>query len=102
VRPIAAPQNLHAMIAAVSHYNIALPIQRNTAVAYDLPWTFAFAAHAAHVGAVAHTEHLNTAVAEPVMHENVPAAIDCNAVGTVNCPFPLPRLPMVRTWLPSL
>jgi hypothetical protein len=32
---------------------------------------------------VAHTELLNTAVAVPVMHEHVPAAIDRNAAGQV-------------------
>ena len=83
VQAIAAPQNLHATIVAVSHYNIALPISRNTAPAADLPCTAACAAHAAHVGAVAPTEHLNTAVDEPVMHENVPAAVDGNAAGSV-------------------
>jgi hypothetical protein len=62
VRPIAAPQNLHATIAATSQYNVALPIQRNSAPAVDLPWTTAFAAHAAHVDTVAHTRHFNTAV----------------------------------------
>ncbi len=86
MRSIAATQNLHATIAAVSHYNIALTIKYNTAQAADLPCTAAFAAHAAHVGAVAHTEHLNTAVDEPVMHENVPAAINHNAAGATKLP----------------
>ena len=81
VRAITEPHNLHAMIVAVSHYNIALPIQCNTAVAADLRWTTAVAAHAAHVSAVAHTKHLNTAVADPVMHKHVAAAINSNAAG---------------------
>ena len=38
------------------------------------------------MGAVAHTEHLNTAVDEPVMHENVPAAINRNAAGMAEPP----------------
>ncbi len=86
MRPIAAPQNLHAIIVLVSHRNIALPIDSNTAPTADLACTAAFAAHAANVGAVARTEHLNTAVA-PVMHENVPAAIDRNAAGLKELPI---------------
>jgi hypothetical protein len=62
VRAITAPQNLHAIIAAVSHYNIALPVQCNAAPSADLRWTAAVAAHAARVSAVAHTKHFNTAV----------------------------------------
>ena len=73
------------MITVVSHYNIALPIQSNTANAADLPWTTALAAHAAHVSAVAHTQHLNTVVAL-VIHEHVPAAINRNAGGTAELP----------------
>ena len=74
------------MIMAVNHYNIALTIQRNTAkAAADLPWTTAFAAHAAHVGAVAHTQHLDTVVIG-VKHEHVPAAINRNAAGTDELP----------------
>ncbi len=75
------------MILAVSHYNIPLPIQRNTAVAADLSRAAAFAAHAAHVGAIARTEHLNTAVDDPIMHENVSTAIDRNAAGTDELPI---------------
>ena len=75
------------MIADVSHYNIALRVQCNTTKAADLRWTAAFAAHAAHVSAVAHTKHLNTAVDDPVMHENVPAAIDRNAAGMDELPI---------------
>jgi hypothetical protein len=78
MRPIAAPQNLHAMIVGVSHYNVALSIQRNTAPAADLPLGRCLrCTHAANVGSVAQTEHLNTA-----MHENIPAAIDRNAAVT--------------------
>ena len=87
MRSIAATQNLHAIIAAVSYYNVALSIKCNTAPAAELPCTAALAAHAAHVGAVAHTEHLNTAVADPVMHENAPAAIDSNAAGLDELPI---------------
>ncbi len=86
VRSIAATQNLHAMIDAVGHYNVALTIKGNTAQAAELPCTAASAAHAAHVGAVAHTEHFNTAVGKPVMHENVPAVINRNAAGIVELP----------------
>ena len=85
MRSVAAAQHLHAMIIVVSHYNIALPIQRNTAPAVDLPWTTASAAHAAHVSAVAHTQHLNTVVAS-VKHEHVPAAINRNAAGILELP----------------
>ncbi len=77
VRSVAAPQHLHATVAAVGHHNIALPIQRDAAkTTAKLPWTTAFAANGAKVSAVAHTKHLNTAV---VTHEHVPAAIDSNA-----------------------
>ncbi len=73
------------MISLVSHYNIALPIERNTAPAADLPWTTASAAQAAHVSAVAYTQHLDTAVAD-VKHEHVPAAINRNAAGMNEVP----------------
>ncbi len=73
------------MITAVSHHNIALSIQRNTAPDADLPWTAASPAHTAHVTAVAHTQHLNTMVVF-VMHEQVPAAINRNADGKVELP----------------
>ena len=59
VRAITAPQNLHAIIAAVSHYNIALPVQCNAAPSADLRWTAA-ELHMLHVSA--HTKHFNTAV----------------------------------------
>jgi hypothetical protein len=73
------------MIAAVSHNNIALPIHGDAAPTIaKLPWISAFAAHGAHLSAVAHTKHLNTAV---VMHEHIPAAIDCNARGILELPI---------------
>ena len=73
------------MTAAVGHHNIALPIQRDAAkTTAKLPWTAAFAAHGAHVSAVAHTKHLNTAA---VSHEHVPAAIDSNATGIIELPI---------------
>ena len=82
---VAEPNNLHAMIAAVGHHNIALPIQRDAAIpSAKLPWTTAFPAHGAHVSAVAHTKHLNTAA---VSHEHVPAAIDNNAQGIIELPI---------------
>jgi hypothetical protein len=72
------------MIAAVSHHNIALPVERDAApITAKLPWTAAFAAYGAHVSAVVHTKHLNTAV---VTHEHVSAAIDNNARGTIELP----------------
>ena len=73
------------MIAAVSHYNIALHIQCNTAKASELPKTTALAAHTAHIGAVAHTQHLNTVVVD-VKHEHVPAAINRNAAWVLELP----------------
>ncbi len=73
------------MVPAVGHHNIALPIERDAAkLSCKLPWTTALAAHGAHVSAVAHTKHLNTAL---VSHEHVPAAIDSDARGTIELPI---------------
>jgi hypothetical protein len=76
---------LNAVIAAIRDYDGALP-ECDTAAAAELPRTTAFAAHIAHMGAVTHAQHLNTAV-DTVMHEHVAAAVDRNAAGIVELPI---------------
>ena len=82
VRSVAAAQHLHAIITAVSHYNIALTIQRNTAVAVDLPWTAAFAAHAAHVSAVAQSNNLQAMIVF-VGNNNVALVVPCHKIRAI-------------------
>ena len=84
---IAVPENLHATIDAIRNCNIAFPIQRDTAHTVELPRTTTFAAHAAHIRAVAHAEHYNTPVDPPVVHEHVPPAVNRNTARKVELPI---------------
>ena len=76
------------MVATVSNHKIAFRVERNAAVATQLPRAAAFAANAADVGAITQPKYLNAAVAVPFMHDDVAVNVDGDAGGVGQLSLP--------------
>ena len=65
------------MVAAVSDHKVAFRVKRNATAAVQLTRAAALAAEAAQVRAVAQPQHLNAAVAAPIVHDDIAVADYC-------------------------
>ncbi len=86
MQPVPVPQHLDAIIEAVTHNKVALIIKRNKAWTIELPVAASFAAHAAHVHAIAQAKHLNAPIHAAIMNNNVALGVNGNANGQLELP----------------